>query len=227
MRDFLRYAIYYAPQPGAFADRAAAWLGWDLLQGRAVARPNLTGLPRPLADLTRAPAKYGFHGTIRAPFRSAVGEARLIEALVGVAATLSPVHCDELALRDLDGFLALIPQGRKIALAALAETVMRATDSLRAPLTAEEISRRRPGALTPRQRDLMLRWGYPFVMEEFHFHLTLTDRLAVVDRPLVAAALAGWMTPVVPVPFVIKDLCLVGEDGEGRFHLRYRATLSG
>jgi hypothetical protein len=41
MQDFTRYAVYYAPQPGIFADRTAAWLGWDLAHGRAVDDPAL------------------------------------------------------------------------------------------------------------------------------------------------------------------------------------------
>ena len=67
--DYRRYAIYYAPRTGAFASAAAGWLGWDVETGQPVPHPALSGLEWPVADLTRAPRKYGFHGTIRAPFR--------------------------------------------------------------------------------------------------------------------------------------------------------------
>ena len=88
-----------------------------------------------------------------------------------------------------------------------------------------EIARRRPDWLSTRQRDLLDRWGYPHVMEEFRFHLTLTDRL---DEPEpVRAALADYFAPVLPRPFVIEDLCLFGEDQSGRFHLLHRYALSG
>ena len=76
-----------------------------------------------------------------------------------------------------------------------------------------------------RQRALLDRWGYPFVMEEFRFHLTLTDRLA--DPDPVAAALETHFAPVLPRPFVIDDLCLFGEDPSGHFHLLHRYALSG
>lgn len=227
MTKFTRYAVYYAPEPGAFADRMAAWLGWDLAAGQARAQPDLPGLPRPAAELTRAPGKYGFHGTIRAPFRPLCDEAALIAALDGCAAGLAPVRCDGLGLRDLHGFLALMPEGCDAALRALGEAVMRATDPLRAPLTEAEIARRRPDTLTPRQRELLDRWGYPFVMEEFHFHLTLTDHLPEDQRGPVMAALSAHLGPVLPRPFVIADLCLVAEDEGGRFHLRHRAALAG
>ena len=221
MQDFTRYAVYYAPQPGIFADRTAAWLGWDLAHGRAVDDPALPA--RPVGQ----PRKYGFHGTIRAPFHPVVPEADLIAAVDALAADRPAVDCGTLALRDLDGFLALMPTDGEPALVALADAVVRATDPLRAPLTPDQIARRRPDSLTPRQRDLLDRWGYPFVMEEFRFHLTLTDRLSPAEKPAVQAAARAWLGPVLPDPFVISDLCLVAEDAQGRFHLRHRASLSG
>src|SRR5262249_2220033 len=45
------------------------------------------------------------------------------------------------------------------------------------PLTDADRARRNPARLTPRQRDYLERWGYPYVMEEFRFHMTLTGRL--------------------------------------------------
>ncbi len=221
MQDFIRYAVYYAPQPGTFADRTAAWLGWDLARGCMVDDPALQS--RPVGQ----PRNYGFHGTIRAPFRPVVPEAQLIAAVDALAATRPAVTCGTLALHDLNGFLALMPTDGGPALIALAEAVVRATDLLRAPLTAEQIARRRPDSLTPRQRALLDRWGYPFVMEEFRFHLTLTDRLSPAERPAVQAMAQAWLGPVLPEPFVIADLCVVAEDAQGRFHLRHRAPLSG
>ena len=79
MQDFTRYSVYYAPQPGIFADRAAAWLGWDLAGGHAVDDPSLP--VRPVGQ----PRRYGFHGTIRAPFRPVVPEADLIAAVDALA----------------------------------------------------------------------------------------------------------------------------------------------
>lgn len=226
MSDFTRYAIYYAPAHGAFADAAAAWLGWDLAAGRAVAQPDLPGLPRGAAALTQAPRKYGFHGTIRAPFRPAIPEDRLIAGLDDLAAGLPPTRCGALRLCDLHGFLALIPEN-DAALNDLAAAVVRGSDPWRARLTPEDIARRRPEALSPRQRALLDRWGYPFVMEEFRFHLTLTDRLDAAEAGAVAPVLCDWFAPVLPDPFIVTDLCLVAEDGLGRFHLRHRTTLSG
>ena len=218
-----RYAVYYAPRAGAFAETAAAWLGYDMALGRAVDHPAMEGVD--VAAITKAPRKYGFHGTIRAPFRAAVEREEIEATVAGLAGRLPAVRCDGLALENLHGFLALTPVGEIRALQALAAEVVKATNPLRAPLTESEIARRRPESLTPRQRELLAEWGYPFVMEEFRFHLTLTDQLAEPERlgPLVARHFA----PVLPQPFVIEDLCLFGEDGAGQFHLLHRYALTG
>lgn len=224
-----RFAVYYAPRQGAFATRTAAWLGWDAASGREVVQPDLPGLPGPAADLTRDPGKYGFHGTLRAPFRLGEGVSPddATVAVEALAARLAPVICDGLRMVDLQGFLALIPEGCDGALQALAGAVVEGTDALRAPLTREEIARRKPDQLSPRQRELLDRWGYPFVMEEFQFHLTLTDKLPEEQRAPVMAALQDHLSPVLPRPFAIEDLCLFGEAADGRFHLLHRAALSG
>lgn len=222
-----RYAVYFAPRAGAFATHAAEWLGWDSLSGEPVPQPDLPGLPLPPAQLTVDPRRYGFHGTIRAPFRLAegVGEAEVRDCLTELAARLAPVVCDGLVLENLHGFLALTPTGCEAALLDLAALVVEGTEDLRATPTDAEIARRRPETLSPRQRELLELWGYPFVMEEFRFHLTLTDRLPGDLTAPVTAILQAHFAPVLPRPFVIEDLCLFGEDQTGRFHLLHRYPL--
>ena len=229
MEDFRRYAIYYVPRPGEMAEAAAAWLGWDLAQGRAVAPPLLAGLPGPLADLTAAARPYGFHGTLKAPFRLAPGQnARALNlAAARLAERLAPVSLPRLQLAELGGFLALIPEGDAKDLLGLGAEVVSQLDRFRAPLTAAEIARRRPERLSPRQRDLVDTWGYPHVMEAFRFHLTLTGDLDAATRAAVARVLESWLVPILPAPFVIEDICLVGEDAAGRFHLLARHALTG
>ncbi len=225
MEKMKRYAVYYAPAPGAFADAAASWLGWDPGLSAPVPQPDL-GLD--LATLTADPRKYGFHGTIKPPFRLAEGLdfAALYSATAAMARTLPAIEMPGLQFLDLDGFLALVPQGDTSALTNLAAKVVEILDPLRAPLTAAEIARRRPDRLTPRQRYLLDQFGYPYVMEEFRFHLTLSGNLSPQDqatlRPLAAAHFAGRL----PQPFRLSDLCLFGEAEDGRFHLLHRYPLA-
>lgn len=229
MTEFKRYAVYYAPRRGAFAGAAASWLGWDAADAAAVAQPDLPGLPRALADLTVAPRKYGFHGTIRAPFRLGQGvtEAMVQEAVSGLARRQAAVRLAGLQLARLGGFLALVPEGDAAPLLALGAAVVEGLDPLRAPLNPQEYARRKPDRLTPRQRALLDRWGYPYVMEEFRFHLTLSDDLAPAEVEPVAAVAEDWFAPVLPQPFTVEDLCLFGEDDQGRFHLIGRHALTG
>jgi len=229
MDGFRRYAIYYAPRDGAFAGAVASWLGWDPVRGGPVAHPRLEGLPASVADLTAEPRKYGFHGTIKAPFRLAEGVARgdLESAVAALAAGLRPVVLPGLRLAALKGFVALLPEGDEADLLELGAEVVTRLDPLRAALTEAEVARRRPERLTPRQRDLLECWGYPYVMEEFRFHLTLTGPLDPAAMGAVVAALGPWLAPVLPRPFAIEDLCLFGEDAAGRFHLLSRHALTG
>ena len=112
MDRFRRYAVYYVPRDGDFAQAAAAWLGWDLARGRAVAQPDLPGL----AALTAAPRAYGFHGTLKPPFRLAPGTdaGALDAALAGLAGRLPVAGADrlrlggELAVRDIRALLSVL-----------------------------------------------------------------------------------------------------------------------
>jgi hypothetical protein len=174
-----------------------------------------------VADLTATPRRYGFHATIKPPFRLAAGAApaELVVACEGLCADLGPVQLDGLQLTDLDGFLALTPAGDTGALDALAARAVADLDAFRAPAPPDEIARRRAAGLTPRQEALLDRWGYPYVMEEFGFHMTLTGRLAPALRGAVAAGLDDWLAPVLPRPFEIGHLALAGEGPDGRFRL--------
>lgn len=229
MEEFRRYAIYYAPRDGAFAGAVASWLGWDPVAGVAVAHPSLDGLPAPVGTLTAEPRKYGFHGTIKAPFRLAggVGRGDLEHAVARLATRLAPVVMPGLRLAALKGFVALLPEGDESDLLELGAEVVTGLDPLRAPLTGAEVAKRWPERLSARQRALLDQWGYPYVMEEFRFHLTLTGTLDQGQAQAVMAVLEPWLAPVLPRPFVIGDLCLFGEDAAGRFHLLSRHALTG
>ena len=218
-----RFALYYTPPPGKLADFGAAWLGWDLRRGVALAP-----VAPEFAALTEAPRRYGFHATLKAPFALAQGESRdsALARLRALAAGLAPVVLPEgLALRQDHGFLALVPPRPVPALAALESALMRGMDGLRAPLTAQDRARRRPERLTPRQRDHLDRWGYPWVLDDFRFHMTLTGPLA--DPAPALARLAPLLPEGLGRPLTIAQVALAGEDAQGRFHLIAEAPLLG
>jgi putative phosphonate metabolism protein len=229
MKNYSRYAAYFAPRPGPLAEFADAWLGWSATDGREVAHPDIPGLPAPVSDLTATPRKYGFHGTLKPPFRIVEGRGRqdLEAAVHALSQTQPPVVMPSLRLARLGGFLALVPEGDTTDLAAFAATVVKELDGFRAPAGEAELARRRAAGLTPAQEAHLRAWGYPYVLSEFKFHLTLTGQLPTDDAERVRAALAPVMEPRLPQPFVVEDLCLFGEAEDGWFHLLHRYALTG
>jgi len=224
-----RYAIYYVPPPKAeWARFATSWLGWDMEVGQGAEHPHLPDLPMPLADITRSPHKYGLHGTLKPPFRLAdgVSQGDLESACADLGRTFVPLTLGPMRLTRLGRFLALCPSV-SAGLSELAAACVRDLDPLRAPPSQGELERRRAANLTSSQEENLIAWGYPHVLEDFRFHLTLTDRLAKPDLNAVQKVLEHTLTPLLPLDLTVSDLALTGEDAEGRFHLLRRFGLSG
>jgi putative phosphonate metabolism protein len=220
MERYSRYAIYVMPK-GRLYDSASAWLGWDGRRGLARAHPDIADLPASVAHLTAQPRRYGFHGTIKPPFRLAEGTtlAGLQNACAELAHGLNRVDVGKLVVRPLGGFVAIVPEQPCAPLDALAAKVVEMLDSFRAPPSSVELARRRQSGLTESQDRLLQRWGYPYVMEEFRFHMTLSGKLDGPDAEGLADRLGNHFAAVLAEPFVIDSLALVGEAEDGRFHL--------
>lgn len=176
-----RYAIYYTPEPGSALDRfGAELLGCDAATGEDLSFPDgVLQRARDWRELTRDPRKYGFHATLKAPLSLAPGktEADLLTACEAFAKTPRPIPVIKPVVGSISGFIAVVPAEPSADLEQLAADCAQEFDSFRAPLTAEDRARRNPSMLTPRQRDYLDRWGYPYVMQDFRFHMTLTGRL--------------------------------------------------
>jgi hypothetical protein len=119
-----------------------------------------------------------------------------------------------------------VPKGDQDEPGRLAAATVAAFDPFRAPLTPTELARRRVPGLTAKQEALLLRWGYPYVMEAFRFHITLTGNLPRSALSATRAVLAQHLTPLLPCPFPIDALSLMGEDDAGYFHLIHRHALA-
>ena len=227
--DFKRYAIYYTPAPGPLAEFGAAWLGWDAVQGVEVPHPVIPDLPRPITEITHTPRKYGLHATIKPPFRpqTDTDERALCTALEAFCADQPIIHLNRLSVVQLGRFLALRPVGDESLLNHMAAQAVRVFDRFRAPLTDEELTKRRAGGLTPSQDLLLQTWGYPYVMEEFRLHITLTGKLPKAEGKTLVMQLEEIMRPLLPRPFLIDGLALMGEDRSGQFHQVTRCSFSG
>lgn len=228
MDGYTRYAIFYAPPSGsALHHFGARWLGWDAEAGQVVVPPS--GLDFDISAATATPRRYGFHGTLKPPFALAKGcdAPALADALAALAGRLAPVTCAPLRVQRLGGFLALRPAEASPALSSLAGACVQELDALRAPSSAEDLARRRAAGLSLRQEAYLTRWGYPYVLEEFRFHLTLTGALDAETLPRATEAAQTLAAPFLSDPFTIRELCLFGEDATRRFHLLSRFPLGG
>jgi putative phosphonate metabolism protein len=179
-----RYAVYYAPTvDDPLARSAAAWLGRDAFTGAVLERPALAGLEGlDLEALTASPRAYGFHATLKAPFELAPerGEEQLLSFGEAFAARQEPFTAP-LAVASLGRFHALRLAAESPGMQALHAACVRDFDPFRAPLSDSDLARRRKAPLSPEQDERLLAWGYPYVFDDFRFHMTLTDAVRDPD----------------------------------------------
>ena len=224
MTSFPRYAIYYAAAAGSDLARfGAQLLGYDAHSGEDLpfADGVLPSLPD-WRDLTRDPRKYGFHATLKAPLTLAPGltEAELLAACATFAATPRPIPVIQPVVDSISGFIAVVPAECPAELTQLAADCVREFDKFRAPLTAQDRARRNPSALTPRQCEHLDRWGYPYVMEDFRFHMTLTGRLEAQRREPILAMLRGRFSALGLTRLAIDQIAVFRQDGaDSRFRI--------
>lgn len=225
-----RYAIYFVPAPETPLYRAgAALLGYDVYSGKPLPFPG--GLALGHDDwlaLTCEPRTYGFHATLKAPFRLAAG--RTAEELGArlqtfAAAAREPVTIMP-AVRIIGSFAALVPDGPSPALDHLAADCVRAFDGFRGPLSDDERHRRLAAPLTERHKENLERWGYPYVFDDFRFHMTLTGRIAPASQETVLACLRRSLAAIEGRPLPVDRLALLCQlDPDTPFHLVGSAPL--
>jgi putative phosphonate metabolism protein len=226
-----RCAVYWVPPAAsALARFGARWLGRDAETGAPLAPDPAWGDPAWIATVTAEPRHYGLHATLKPPFRLAEGRTRaaLVDALAGFAARAAPVLGPPLVLRRLGRFLALVPDGPAPAVEALAACVVEVFDAFRAPPEPAELARRRAHRLSPAHQANLVRWGYPYVMAEFRFHVTLSGALDPATLERLESLLAPLVAPFAASPLALGELALFEQpDGAAPFRLTRRFALAG
>jgi putative phosphonate metabolism protein len=227
-----RFAIYFTPPPNSRLARfGAAMLGYDCDSAREVAQLAVPGIdPTALAGAAAEPRRYGFHATLMAPFHldAKTSEAALAAHLETFAARRTPAKLGRLVVGLIGGFVALIPAAPAADVVALAAECVRAFADYRAPLAPADRQRRITAGLTPAQIALLDRWGYPYVLDEFRFHMTLTGSLPATRREPWRAALAAAFAGAADDPVLIDAVSLVRQDDRGaRFRVIARQPLGG
>ena len=226
----VRYALYLVPSRDCVLwERACRWLGRNPETGALSGQPEVPGYAaQRVQRLTRSPRQYGFHATLKAPFSLAHGvdERQVMEEVARLVGSLPAFSMPALKVGRLSGFIALRPAGTAEELMALARRCVTDVDALRAPLEAAERARRHAAGLTPHQRDLLEQWGYPFVLDEYRFHMTLTERLDDADAAVLMPWLENWLGPALGADSSEADLAVFMQPHPGAdFVLRRRFPL--
>lgn len=215
-----RYAIYFAPAPRSpWWEFGTHWLGRDECLDIARTQQAMNDIePAELHEITAQPRRYGFHATLKAPLslRGNYSAADLTARLQTLAGTHKPVPLGPMQAAALGDFVALMPTQVPDGLIALAANCLTELDSFRAPLSDADLRRRRVEHLDAREQELLQLFGYPYVLERYRFHLTLTGPLA---RPTAQRVLQAVAQPVAQLnataPLVLDRLCLFVEPAPG------------
>jgi putative phosphonate metabolism protein len=228
-----RLAVYFAPPPDSpWWQAGSQWLGRCAAGSAVKPMPAVNGISdEAFRQVTAAPRRYGWHATLKAPFTLAPGTdlGQLRAALKTIAASSSAFEMPPLKVALLDDFLAIVPQSRSAEADAVAARCVMELHTLAAPLSATELQRRRQAPLSPAQDAHLERWGYPFVLDEFQLHCSLTGSLKKFSPEQVERLQQGaqdWFANLPPCRF--ESLALFAEPTQGadfvlQEHFRFAA----
>lgn len=214
-----RFAIFYAPDSQSeFWHLASRWLGRDAVSEGSLNHGHSQNLPLDLHQHTQSPARYGFHATLKPPMRLGpnVRENEVFEYAERFAAQQCSNTIGKLCIKNLDGFLALVPQNQSAQIGNVAGETVKFFEPLRAELNEEERRKRLAASLSPKQQEYLDKYGYPYIFDEFHLHLTLTNRLEpkIGDRLLGAAS--NHFAPILQSKHWLDCISIYREDSPGQ-----------
>jgi putative phosphonate metabolism protein len=191
-----RYALYFAPAEDTAIWRfGIEWLGRDPISGAALSQPAVPGLSaEQVVKLTESPRNYGFHAKLKPPFHLADGrdEAALRAAARAFAAARRGFVAPPVSLQRIGRFQAFALTAPSAEMERLAADCVCDLDGFRAPASAAELAKRRERGLSQRQEGYLQDWGYPYVMEEFRFHMTM---LGSTRDEAAHAAVTAYLEP--------------------------------
>lgn len=215
-----RYAIYFAPGLDDPLWRAGSqWLGRDAFTGARHEQPPLSGLTVAAQQhLTAAPRRYGWHATLKAPFalEATADLQRLRLALRELCRGANPFVLPRLGVTLLDDFLALVPTETSTDLDRIARACVSQLHTLAAPLSPADLARRRTAKLSVTEDEMLVTWGYPYVMDHFRFHMSLSGSLAGVSATtidMLVNAASEWFAALSSCEF--SSLALFAEPTSG------------
>lgn len=223
----VRYAIFFAPIKGSFLESfGREWLGRCSETGLAVMHPVLSSINQSeMSDLVTTPRQYGFHGTLVPPFvlKEPCSEDELVAHAKNFAQGQLPFFLAGLSVREIGSFLALVVENQS-RIARLAEASLRSFHPFRKQPTLAEFEQRRSRGLTPVQRRLLMNWWYPYVLEEYRFHMTLTGSIRdKKKRRRILKILSERTELICKTTHPVRELCIFHQAGtESPFTIIHR-----
>lgn len=215
----MRYAVYFTPpHDDPLTETAQSWLGRNAFTGESLAAKSHVAFSGAKVSLhTASPRRYGFHATIVAPFtlKGGVTETELVEGLHAFCAKQNPIAIQQSIIGQMDAFFAIVPAEPHVLLNQLANDAVVYFSDMQAPLNERELARRTSQTLSARQISLLQRWGYPFVMEEFRFHMTLTGKVPASERAAMSDTLRDVFADALKQPLEVGGLALFVEPEPG------------
>jgi putative phosphonate metabolism protein len=210
-----RYAIYYAPHQDSLLHQLGShWLGRDAVTGQSI-NPALPPSIAPDAwqPATDSPRRYGFHATLKPPFKLVNGRTSedLKDELQKFAMTHQSFSLPRLTVGTLGRFIALILSAPSSALHNLAADAVRCFDGFRAPPDAAALARRMHPSMSLAEQQNLVYWGYPYVLNTWKFHMTLTSSLSPDHVSLYRDHLIERFREVCEVPALCDSICLFEE----------------
>lgn len=221
-----RFALYFAPEEGSeLASFGRHWFAPEANSGPPTF-PAPALHPETILSLTAKPRHYGFHATLKPPFqlRPHMPRAALFDRLSQFCAQRQSIIAPPLHPCCLGSFIALRFSRQCPEVDDLAAQCVRLFDDFRLPPGNEELQRRRAHRLSNRQELLLRQWGYPYVLDEFRFHLTLTQPLADErQRQAMLGLLQQLTAPFRQLPTNIFSIALFHQTDTSRpFSLLHR-----
>ena len=218
----MRAALFWTPPPhDPLTPAANTWLGRDAERNIACPQPAIPGL----AEATEAPRLYGFHATLRPPMRLATSWHAFQAAAEHLASTHDAFDLPPLEVAELDGFLALRETAACPALHALSDACIRETEPHRLPTTQAELAKRRKAQLSSTQEKMLSRWGYPYVMSEWRFHMTLTRRLDRSETAILLPAARAHFAQALAKTRRIEDIAIFTQIEQAPFLIAEKLPL--
>ncbi len=211
-----RYAICYAPEQGSTLEAFdRSWFGRLNSKPTASLVPGLTF--KRLEFLTTGPRNYGLHGTLKPSFElnPHTTEAALLAVAKIFAGRLGPITLPALELGEIGVIVSFVLTSSSAALEDLQSACVRAFDGYRQPLTNSQEESYKRNRLTVHQDKMLDHWGYPYVMEEFDFHISLTDPVPdEKERAAIMKALPKLAGAVLGKPLVMSEIAVFRQESE-------------